>query len=297
LFHKFGTTAIGFADVGAGGALKAPWRLLPPECVNKFDFEPTDSGAPLCISDRSGHAEFHVAIDSCASSLHRPLSEFVDRFGFSGMHTKQTITVDCTSLDRYFAGRYKDVDAMDVNVEGHDYQVLQGAAQLLGAGGLKLLKIEFELVPAYEGQKYFADIDECLRAHQFRLAHIQVDHVRPAKVRSLYHEGESIWGKALYAPTAALLTSQLPDVQHTRGTAAARRELGAGIGLYAAARIPGFAYDSIQIGESIGLLSDAESAWIRHEFERAFRWAKLETGLNRLGNLARSVLGVAARAS
>ena len=51
-----------------------------------------------------------------------------ERFGMQSLLSDRTIEVDCTTLDRHFDGRFDVVDAIDVNVEGHDYQVLQGGA-------------------------------------------------------------------------------------------------------------------------------------------------------------------------
>lgn len=120
---------IGFVDVGSGGELKKPWSLLPAGAVTTFDFEPTVGGdaLPLCVSNKIGDAPFFVAFDERASSFHKPLADFVDRYAFDSMLTKKEITVECTTLDEYFSGRYELIDAIDINVEGHDFQVLQGA--------------------------------------------------------------------------------------------------------------------------------------------------------------------------
>jgi len=293
LLDQFRAGNIGFVDVGSGGELKAPWKLLPRERLTTFDFEPTHSGNgeyPLCISDKGGNAPFHVARDPRASSLRQPLLDFIERFGLDSMLTKETITVACVSLDDYFSDRYASVDAMDINVEGHDFQVLQGASKLLAEGAVKLLKVEFELAPVYEGQGYFSDIDAFLRARGFRLAHIQVEHARPAKVRHLYHEGESIWGKALYAPVQVDL-STCPATSHgAEDRIAARQRLASAIALYIAAKLPGYAYDVIEHGESTGVLSASEGQEIRRQLESVFRWAKLEVGLRQLSGLAHSAL-------
>ena len=100
---------IGLADVGAGGPLKRPWRLLPASHLSKFDFEPAGDGAatPLCVSNRIGRAEFFVARDERGSSFHRPLSAFAQRFGLSSHLTARTIEVECTTLDHYFDGRFE----------------------------------------------------------------------------------------------------------------------------------------------------------------------------------------------
>lgn len=294
ILDALGGGNIGFADIGSGGDLKEPWALLPAERLTAFDFEPTHFNGqqrPLCISDRTGLAPFYVAHDERASSLHKPLADFIDRFRFNGMLTKETITVDCLSLDDYFTGRYALVDALDINVEGHDFQVLQGAHKLLVAGAVKLLKVEFELVPAYEGQGYFSDIDAFLRARNFTLANIQVEDARPAKVRHLFAKGESIWGKALYVPTQDYMKTRLDYIRKTGGREAARKEVASAVVLYAASRLVGHVYDAIEHAEAAAVITGFEGQQVRGQINHAFRWAKFEAGLIRLGELALAVPG------
>lgn len=285
---------IGFVDVGSGGDLKTPWKLLPSERLRTINFEPThfNSGKPsLCISNRSRTAPFFVAQDKSASSLHQPLSDFVDRYGFEGMLTRETISVQCTSLDEQLAGCYESADALDINVEGHDFQVLQGADKLLSAGAIKLVKVEFELAPAYEGQGYFSDIDPFLRARDFRLGAIEIEHVRPATVKHLHHRGEPIWGKALYAPTQTQLRMRLALLRDAGAADAARRELASAIALYTASRLSGYAYDAITQARTVGIIDAADAAELITGLGDVFHWARYETGVSQLWSLVFSAIG------
>jgi FkbM family methyltransferase len=287
---------IGFVDVGSGGELKEPWSFIPAEMITMFDFEPTaDSGTlPLCISNKTGTAPFFVAFNERDSSFHQPCNDFVDRYAFDEMHTKKTITVECTSLDEHFSGRYESIDAIDINVEGHDFQVLQGASLLLGAGTIKLLKVEFELIQVYEGQGYFSDIDALLREKNFRLAGMQIEYVRPIKCRSTFFQGEPLWGKALYAPTIASLTQKLTLI-HSKNKASAKREMAAAISLYMAAKLPGYACDVIDVALAIGLISQPEGVKLGKRVAECFRWAKFEEGLSRFKRLWISLWNVIKR--
>jgi FkbM family methyltransferase len=284
---------IGFVDVGSGGDLKEPWSLLPAELLTTFDFEPTNAegeSLPLCISNKVGKAQFHVAHDERASSFQKPLADFVERYALDNMLAKTEITVACTSLDEHFSGRYELIDAVDINVEGHDFQVLQGADNLLAAGAIKLLKIEFELIPVYEGQGYFADIDTYLRARNFRLADIQIGRERPAKVRHVFHSGEPMWGKALYAPTQEHLMKRLSHLHSADNVGVARKEMAAAIALYTATKLPGYVYDVLGVAEMASIISASEATQLRARIVNVFRWAKLEEGLRRLGGLGSSFM-------
>lgn len=286
---------IGFVDVGSGGDLKEPWALLPAERVSIFDFEPTNADGetlPICVSNKMGKAQFFVAHDERASSLHKPLADFVERYAFDSMLTKKVVTVECTSLDEYFSGRYDLIDAIDINVEGHDFQVLQGSSKLLAASTIKLLKVEFELVPAYEGQGYFSEIDPFLRAANFRLAGIQIDYARPAKVRNIFSPGEPLWGKALYAPTKAHLESKLLHLHNTDTNGMARKEVNVAIAIYTAAKLPGYANDVICSAETIGIISLSEGEKLRLSLISCFQWARAEEGLRRLNELWTSFLNL-----
>ena len=281
ILQRFGPADIGFADVGAGGDLKTPWSLLPAESLRTYGFEPTTpdpNGGPLCISNRNGRATFYVAKDERASSLHRALESFVARFGYDGMLVEKAIAVECKTLDDHFAGRYRDIDALDINVEGHDFQVLQGGTSLLDAAIVKLIKIEFELANVYEGQGYFADIDAFLRARGFTLANLQVDHVRPVTVKHLYHQGEPLWGKAIYTLPPAEVMRRLA-ASGLSDQAKLKREIATSMALFLAARLPGHVHDSIRVGEQVGLFTSNEGAELRRRIDVVFRWSRLEVAV------------------
>lgn len=282
---------IGFVDVGSGGDLKKPWKYLPADRLKTCDFEPThaDEGKlPVCISNQTGTAFFFVARDDRASSLHKPVPDFVHRFGFESMLTAEEINVACISLDKYLEGRYESADALDINAEGHDYQVLQGASALLEAGNLKLIKIEFELVPVWIGQGYFSDIDAFLRMRDFRLVHLQVENARPSKVSHLHYDGEPIWGKALYAPNLTRYRASLSKLKEM-GTGPTRQELAKAVAIYVAAESPGLAYDAIDQAEMSGIIVATEGEDLRKRINHVFQWAKVEAGLGHLRALAKAL--------
>jgi FkbM family methyltransferase len=283
---------VGFVDVGSGGNLKEPWSLIPAEGISKFEFEPTGTKGvlPLCVSNKSGSAEFFVAVNERDSSFHQPRADFIGRYGFEEMLTKKVISVECTSLDEYFSGRYQSIDAMDINVEGHDFQVLQGASQLLDTGATKLIKVEFQLARVYEGQGNFSDIDSLLREKGFRLAGIQIDNVRPRKYKNIFFKGEPLWGKALYVPNIDELAKKF-SLAKAENESIARREMAVGISLYMAAKLPSYAYDAIDAALAVGIISQSESLKLGMRIAECFRWAKIEEGLSGLRKVWISLCG------
>lgn len=266
------SSSIGFADVGAGGPLKEPWSFMPKEKVLKFDFEPTDttaSGLPLCISNRKGVFPFYVAIDERGSSLHEPSHDFADRLGKPEYYTKKTIEVECTTLDEHFAGKYGQIDLMDVNVEGHDFQSLQGAEKLLEDGFVKLIKVEFELTEVWRGQGWFSDIDEYLRKKGFDLATIDLEYARPAKVQHIFHRGEVLWGKAFYVPSLASWQEHLTKYSSLDSVLKA-------VALYALTDIPGRAFDLLDLAATKGCLKEAEAKQLKDKITRIFAKARID---------------------
>lgn len=278
---------IGFADVGSGGPLKAPWCNLPDEYVRKFDFEPTaktGAGLALCVSDQCGVASFHVARDERASSFHEADLDFVRRFGQESILPKKTIQVECTSLDEYFKDVYGEIDALDINVEGHDLRVLQGGALLLEKGWIKLIKVEFELASVWHGQGWFSDIDIFLRQRGYDLVDIEVGHGRPANVQHFYNKGEPLWGKGYYVPSPSLLRERL---SHCDDKTVAAHVLGA-VALFVAAGIPGRAYDILDAAGS--RLGSLDATLVKKQIDHVFSWARVEHGLSYLTQFIPSVI-------
>lgn len=208
-------TPIGFIDVGSGGVLKHPWNLLPGNKIVKYDFEPTsgkESKLPVCISNQNGEAAFFIAEDERASSLHMPSKNFINRFGHKSISTSRIIKVQLNTLDDIFKDKLNYIDLIDINVEGHDSQVLQGASLILSDSNVKLIKIEFELTEVWEQQGWFGDIDFILRSNGYDLANIEIEFTKPLIANHIYYKGEPLWGKAYYTPSLAKWKSKISNM-------------------------------------------------------------------------------------
>jgi FkbM family methyltransferase len=283
---------VGLVDVGSGGALKRPWRLLPGDKMRKFDFEPTQESQdqlPVCVSNRTGRSQFHVAHDERGSSFHLASRAFAERFGMQSLYPKRTIEVECTTLDHHFEGRYALIDALDVNVEGHDHQVLEGATRLLATGSVKLLKFEFEVAEVWQGQGWLSDIDPLLRSGGYVPAGLEVEMARPVAARHCFHRGEPVWGKALYVPGPALWATTLRSLR-SRGEAI-DESVAKAVALYVVADVPGHAFDLLDLGTSIGGFTRLDAARVRARIASAYRWAKIEFGVSEFARLVRQTTG------
>lgn len=284
-------TPIGFVDVGSGGPLKSPWTLLPSAHLRKFDFDPEvvrPAGAlPVCVSDRPGERDFYIASDPRSSSLHPAAAAFVERFGRPELLAREVVRVECTTLDLCFAGRYDQIDVIDVNAEGHDYQVLQGAAALLAQGFPKCLKVEFELMEVWQGQGWFSDLDPLLRAQGYDLAGLEVEYAPTVRAAGIYHRGEPLWGKALYVPGPARWKERAAATE----AAVWGDDVRKGVALYTLLDLPGRALDVAVMHES-GMDRGAPGREaLVSQIKAVFAFARLDSIVARLVTRLRWQLG------
>ncbi|MGE0268314.1 MAG: FkbM family methyltransferase [Candidatus Omnitrophota bacterium] len=265
------TDKIGFIDVGSGGPLKHPWDIIPENRLEKFCIEPTEDvdELPLCISNRSGRAPFHIAHDERGSSLHAPSMEFVSRYDKQSLLTKKTIEVALSTLDEQFVGKYQLIDLIDINTEGHDYQVLEGSESLLQTGFVKLVKVEFELTKVWEGQGWFSDIDRFMRQRNYDLAKMELDYQKPKHVSQIVHSGEPLWGKAYYVPASKVWSDFL---QKEQGKERALSAVYKAIVLCTITEIPGRAADVLELAQSSGLITSVQAREINMQIKSTLKF-------------------------
>ncbi len=262
---------IGFIDVGSGGPLKHPWDVIPQQNLVKYCIEPTDQGdeLPLCISNRVGKQKFYVAHDERGSSLHEPSADFVKRFGKPSLLTKKVIDVALTTLDEQFVEEYRLIDLIDVNTEGHDYQVLQGSEQLLKEGFVKLLKVEYELTEVWKGQGWFGDIDKFLRQRGYELAKIEMEYAKPKNVHNISCAEEPLWGKAYYVLSIRKWKDYLSAVSDRLQKEAAIKKA---LVLCTLIEAPGRAFDIIELGVEEGIVTTEEAGNLKRDIQNTLKY-------------------------
>jgi len=274
---------IGLLDVGAGGTLRSPWALLPVTHLRKFDFEPEgrrggiDPAMPSCVSDHNGPGRLFVARDPRSSSLHPACGEFVRRFANDAIESTRELDVDCVTLDTFFAGRLDSIDAADINAEGHDFRVLDGAKMFLTDGCVSLLKVEVLFSEVWQGQGWFSDIDQTVRGCGYDLLHLELDFDRPAAVKGIHHRGELLWGKAFYVPSAATCVARLTRWQ-TEAPATAEDRVLKAIVLLVMIEALGRAMELIDAADRLGILRRFTAGQVRELMTKTFRFARLEAG-------------------
>jgi FkbM family methyltransferase len=186
-------------DVGCRDGVRPEWRALGPDAsLIGFDADPVEcarlnetvpDGAreryePIALGATDGPATLHVTADPQCSSLYPPDEEYVRRYPELWRHApRSTQTVVTSTLDTWaeHAGA-GPVDALKIDVQGAELDVLRGAQRNLAS--VRLLELEVEFQPLYRGQPLFGDVDEYLRERGFTLWRLrEIKHCRLSPTR------------------------------------------------------------------------------------------------------------------
>ena len=134
---------------------------------------------PLALSDRSGPATFHISsgrppdlfageawnYGNKSSSLLPPAGT-APMFGW--IEFKETVTVECDTLDHFCARRsLQQIDFIHMDVQGAESLVLAGATAMLPR--VQSVWLEVANKEFYRGQKLRAEIEAFMRLHGFAL--------------------------------------------------------------------------------------------------------------------------------
>lgn len=276
-----------FLDIGSEGILKYPWHLIPTRFMEKIDFDPLkrEGQALLCLSDRSGERNLFVARAERASSLHPPSETFIRKFGMDFLRTKKTIKVTCQTLDDILQSRCQELDIVDISVEGHDFQVLQGGQKTISNGNLKLIKANFELTEMWHGQGWFSDIDTFLRSKDHELSNIEIVYKRPASLKKVVHRGHPIAGRAYYTPSLSRWDKMIRE----NNDGDAHDNIVKAIVLYVINDMPGTAFDLLDFIDRLG--NDVLNTQIfRGKILNVFRYAIFDRAREELSKMGKYVL-------
>lgn len=162
----------------------------------------TEKHVPIALGSTEGEAPLYVTQHPMCSSLYPPNESFLARYAELSeyMNLDFTMEVETTTLDAFCqAEGVNRVDFLQVDVQGADLQVLQGAANLV-QNSVLAIQIEVEPSPLYIGQPLFADVDSHLRQQGFTLFDIKYAYRTRARspVYSKEHPGQILWGDAFY---------------------------------------------------------------------------------------------------
>ena len=179
-----------YVDVGALGGLDnaltphadALWPILfEPNPVEALKIRSMLEGykrhtvVERALAHVDGELDFTVTRNPTCSSLLSPNFDFLNHYGisyhFAVQHTEKISTSRYDTL--FHDGLVPAADAIKIDVQGFEYEVLLGFGSLL-AGALAI-KLETHFYPLYKSQHIFGEIVTLLAEFGFRLRHIDLD--------------------------------------------------------------------------------------------------------------------------
>ena len=114
--------------------------------------DPAWKAHQLALGDSTGTAELNVSGKSVFSSLHKPSSFGVEKYGAS-IEVTNTETIQLDRLDSFLDQHLPDFEQrrvyLKMDTQGHDFAVMQGAGAY--ASRFAGLQSEISVTPIYEG--------------------------------------------------------------------------------------------------------------------------------------------------
>lgn len=162
----------------------------------------SEKHVPLALSNTEGESMLYVTKAPMCSSLYPPNEEYLARFaGLSELvNLDFTIGLETTTLDAFCQTENLDeIDFLQVDVQGADLHVLEGAENILEKSILAI-QIEVEFSCLYKKQPLFSDVDMYLRHRDFTLYDLATAY-RPraiSPIRAQSRPGQLLWADAFY---------------------------------------------------------------------------------------------------
>jgi FkbM family methyltransferase len=178
-------------DVGCRDGIRPAWRALRPNALLVgFDPDPAECARlnnlagdveqeryePLALGASDGEATLHLTADPQSSSLYPPNPRALRRYPELWRHEQRgTQTIATTTIDLW-ADRADvgSIDAMKIDVQGAELDVLRGAERSLES--VRVIETEVEFQELYQGQPLFTDVDRFLRDRGFDLWRLRELH-------------------------------------------------------------------------------------------------------------------------
>lgn len=157
---------------------------------------------PLALGSAIGESTLYVTRHPMCSSLYPPNEPYLAQFdGLPELvNLDFSMEIETTTLDNFCQEEgIKTIDFLQIDVQGADLQVLEGAVRALKESVLAV-QIEVEFSYLYIGQPLFADVDTYLRAHHFTLFDLLTSYRSRinSPIISNLHPGQILWADAFY---------------------------------------------------------------------------------------------------
>lgn len=196
------------ADIGAAGALRAPWSKAS-KYLHVYAFEPGARADaifqnrhatvfPVALSDHSGSETLYETKKPDASSLLRPSDSVRVYGGWDRFNVVKEYPVPVDTLDHVVdENGIPYIDFLKIDTQGTELAVLLGAERTLQS--VFGIHVEINFLERYQGQSYFSDVDPWLRERGFVLYDIERRYLKlDSGIAFGGPRGALIKGDALY---------------------------------------------------------------------------------------------------
>ncbi len=171
-----------------------PFPDVHRRLVDRFAADPRVRPTRAAVTDASGTRRLYVNEADVTNSL-LPLNPAL--LGWAGTPSAEgpdkTVDVPAITLDEFCAAQgLSGIDLLKMDIQGGEGMALEGAAGLLSRRAVRVIYLEVEFAPLYEGQAYFCDVTRILNRHGYRVFGLY----------NLKHDTRGLgWGDAIFWPS------------------------------------------------------------------------------------------------
>ena len=219
-------------DIGARNANPGRWQAFTKK-LNYLGFEPDQEEClrlndsvkrrnsiwkeqyfPFAIGKAEEKRDFYITKEPECSSLLEPSPETLDGFSVvTKLELKEKISVNTLNLSQWAEEfSIQSVDFIKLDVQGAEFEILNGAEKLLEK--VLCIEVEVEFLEVYRKQPLFSDVDKWLRSKGFVLFDIKKIYGRRSILpEGIESNGQLTWGDALYFRDINYLLSQISNLE------------------------------------------------------------------------------------
>ena len=155
----------------------------------------------VAVGGQNGSRKLYVTRNPACSSLFPPNYDFQKQFkdGSATFLVVGEASVNVVALDSYLpAHGVTRIDVLDLDTQGNELEILQGARELVRAG-VVAVRTEVEFSELYQHQPLFGEVDAFLRELGFMLFDLSCSRYRRERFPSrMLTRGQLLWGNATY---------------------------------------------------------------------------------------------------
>ena len=125
------------------------------------------------FGDSIGTKKFNCNSFSATNSILETHEEGISTWGTNLLETIETIDINVTTIDDFVEQQeINEIDILKIDVQGYEFNVIQGAHRLILKNGVKVIYLEIIIQPTYKNQKHLDEVLNLLRSYDFSLYNV-----------------------------------------------------------------------------------------------------------------------------